>query len=212
MISNYIHGNTVGIFVAATGALIHSNNILNNGSGQAMDFGSGNAWDNGSTGNWWSDWTSPDADANGIVDVPRAVDGSAGSQDNYPLTWPAGSNILWLNVPDDSLYVQPGQPVVIETNVRNLGQAIIGCQALLGYEAGMLTYSSTTSPLTNDWEVLDALDDGSGGLDLLVGYTPDPDPGTGTSADATIAEITPAGSIPMRTGRCMARARRSRWS
>ena len=36
--------------------------------------------------NYYSDWTSPDSDANGIVDNPYAADGSVGNEDQYPLT------------------------------------------------------------------------------------------------------------------------------
>ncbi len=35
--------------------------------------------------NYYSDWTSPDVDANGIVDNPYALDGAVGNADPYPL-------------------------------------------------------------------------------------------------------------------------------
>jgi parallel beta-helix repeat protein len=54
---------------------------------QAVDDGTGNWW-NGTDGrgNYWSDWTTPDANHDGIVDLPYDIAGSAGAQDNYPLT------------------------------------------------------------------------------------------------------------------------------
>jgi parallel beta-helix repeat protein len=35
--------------------------------------------------NYYSDWTSPDADANGIVDEPYSADGAVNNEDPYPL-------------------------------------------------------------------------------------------------------------------------------
>jgi parallel beta-helix repeat protein len=80
---------------------IHHNRIwgntfyYNNGAGdvydpahvQASDSGTCNSW-NGTDGygNYWSDWTGPDADVNGVVDEPYLLDGSAGVKDYYPLT------------------------------------------------------------------------------------------------------------------------------
>jgi parallel beta-helix repeat protein len=55
---------------------------------QAADDGSRNRWNASSTGNWWTDWQDPDGDADGIVDIPYAIDGLAESQDFYPLTTP----------------------------------------------------------------------------------------------------------------------------
>jgi len=54
---------------------------------QACDNGTGNWWNSASGyGNYWSDWTGPDANMDGIVDMPYNISGSAGSKDFYPLT------------------------------------------------------------------------------------------------------------------------------
>ncbi len=53
---------------------------------QATDSGTNNYWNETDRGNYWYDWTSPDADNNGIVDNPYSIDGSANNADNYPLT------------------------------------------------------------------------------------------------------------------------------
>ena len=67
----------------------------NNGAGdsydpshiQAYDDGTNNWWNSSSGyGNYWSDWTTPDGDMNGIVDNPYNIDGSAGAKDFYPQT------------------------------------------------------------------------------------------------------------------------------
>lgn len=52
--------------------------------GQAQDLGGNNSWNNSTVGNKWSDWTGPDADGNGIVDVPYTIN-SGGSKDYYPV-------------------------------------------------------------------------------------------------------------------------------
>jgi len=72
--------------------------VDNNGAGasydsshiQAYDDGANTHWDDGVFGNYWSDWQSPDANHDGIVDIPYNLADNpihlvAGS-DNYPLT------------------------------------------------------------------------------------------------------------------------------
>jgi parallel beta-helix repeat protein len=67
----------------------------NNGAGdkydpshvQAYDDGTNNPWNStDGYGNYWSDWTGPDADSNGVVDDPYLLDGSASAEDYRPLT------------------------------------------------------------------------------------------------------------------------------
>jgi len=57
---------------------------------QAYDDGTDNFWNSTGSphgfGNYWGDWTSPDANMDGIVDNPYVIDGSAGAMDYYPLT------------------------------------------------------------------------------------------------------------------------------
>lgn len=56
---------------------------------QGNDNGTDNYWNSSGAphgyGNYWSDWTQPDLDNDGIVDNPYAMNGSAGAFDNYPL-------------------------------------------------------------------------------------------------------------------------------
>lgn len=53
-------------------------------------------------GNYWSDWTLPDNDMNGIVDTPYNISGGS-AKDNYPLTESPGEA-----VPQDSTAVLSG--------------------------------------------------------------------------------------------------------
>ena len=54
---------------------------------QACDDGNGNFWNSTEgCGNYWSDWTSPDVNMDGIVDSPYLLDGSASAKDYCPQT------------------------------------------------------------------------------------------------------------------------------
>ncbi len=74
--------------------LVYNNSLVgNNGATDTYDFshvqgvnnGSGNQWYYNGHGNYWSDWTSPDDDGDGIVDNPYILEGDSGSHDPYPL-------------------------------------------------------------------------------------------------------------------------------
>jgi len=85
------------------GNCIWNNSFVNNcGSGgtyhpqhiQSCDNSSGNQWYNpNGFGNYWSDWTSPDTNMDGIVDNPYVIYGLAGAKDYYPLTQPGNTSI-----------------------------------------------------------------------------------------------------------------------
>ena len=84
------------IYDASSSNIVFNNTFIgNNGAGstynsshvQACDDGTNNWWNStDGYGNYWSDWTSPDVDMNGIVDVPYVLDGGSGAKDYYPLT------------------------------------------------------------------------------------------------------------------------------
>jgi parallel beta-helix repeat protein len=94
---NSIYGNLdYGIWLHGSDAnSIHGNDLIaNNGAAstysvykvQAFDDTGTNSWNTTSEGNYWSDLTGPDADLNGIVDVPYELDGRAGARDDRPST------------------------------------------------------------------------------------------------------------------------------
>ena len=94
---NTIHDSTMyGIDIEdGSGNVIYANVLTgNNGANstynasniQAMDDSDNNFWNDTSMGNFWGDWQSPDIEpADGIVDVPYAIDGGAGAQDDLPM-------------------------------------------------------------------------------------------------------------------------------
>ena len=68
-------------------------NVLTNNNGASSMYNSSqvqaydectNYWNSSSYGNHWSDWTAPDADGDGIVDTPYAIDGGSNS-DLFPV-------------------------------------------------------------------------------------------------------------------------------
>jgi len=75
--------------------LIHHNNFVNNNNDgiQALDNGTNNVWNTNTEGNYWSDWTGPDTDGNGIVDDGYLINGTAGTYDLFPLTEPVDKTL-----------------------------------------------------------------------------------------------------------------------
>lgn len=64
--NNFLSDNTLNAWSEATTANVHFNSST--------------------LGNWWDDWTTPDADNNGIVDSRRAILGSGTNYDYFPRT------------------------------------------------------------------------------------------------------------------------------
>ncbi len=62
------------------------NNFLEQEQSQAEDWGSDNNFNN----NYWNEWTTPDNDGNGVVDVPYVIDGEINNTDSFPLVQPIG--------------------------------------------------------------------------------------------------------------------------
>jgi parallel beta-helix repeat protein len=79
---NHIWNNT---FIGNNGA----NDTYNVSHAQAYYIGTDNWWNStNGYGNYWSDWTKPDANHDGIVDQPYNIAGGAGAKDYYPLATP----------------------------------------------------------------------------------------------------------------------------
>jgi parallel beta-helix repeat protein len=84
-----------GVFLMdGTGCLVVKNKMVGNfGAGstysvdhiQAYDYGTSNKWNDSQGGNFWSDWTGPDANHDGIVDSPYVLAGRPGAMDLRPI-------------------------------------------------------------------------------------------------------------------------------
>jgi len=91
---NEVCNNTLqGVYIVSgsTNRIWNNTFIGNNGGGiQAQQDTGTNWWNTSGTphgyGNYWSDWTTPDADFDGIVDWSYNLTGVAGAKDWYPLT------------------------------------------------------------------------------------------------------------------------------
>ncbi|MFX1255149.1 MAG: NosD domain-containing protein [Promethearchaeota archaeon] len=89
IINNSIYNNIkygIDVFSSDYNNISWNNFIDNNpgGTSQASDTGHHNSF----MYNYWADWTSPDNDSDGLVDVPYKIDGTAGNTDPYPLAPP----------------------------------------------------------------------------------------------------------------------------
>jgi parallel beta-helix repeat protein len=90
IINNTIYKNGFGLSIEtvdknkAEKNLIRSNDFVRNnvGSDQAADLGNDNVFEK----NFWDDWTSPDNNGDGIVDIPYTI--SNFSKDYYPMVKP----------------------------------------------------------------------------------------------------------------------------
>ena len=200
---NTLTGNTTGVAVGYDGsdtttAVINNNDISGNYS-EGVD----------STGplvnaenNWWGSAHGPDDTVSGSVEMPAGGGGTpvadmlnaapvgllgdavSDDVDYYPwLGSPSGSNTLWLNVPDESQFVRPGETVDVQVNVRNLTQAIFGAQAFMTYDEAMLGSAALANGEGN-WEVLEGSTAAAGEIDLLTGNYVD-----ASDADATLTDL-----------------------
>lgn len=122
-ITNSIFG--VNISSGSSDNRIYRNNFISNGQmyKQSADNGSNNYWNQSNAGNFWDDWTSPDSDANGIVDNPYLINGTAGAMDYLPLTSKA-STIQIIHSPPGIVDTDQDIPIVADiSSIYNLTEA-----------------------------------------------------------------------------------------
>jgi nitrous oxidase accessory protein NosD len=66
--------------------LVKENSFRDNNRGGIQGFDDETTGNNTFELNYWSDWTSPDVDSNGVVDTPYSLDGDANNEDPLPFT------------------------------------------------------------------------------------------------------------------------------
>jgi hypothetical protein len=83
-------GYALTISEYSTNVAVYNNQFIgnNNGSCQAFDNGVSTIWTHNGGGNYWDEWTGPDADGDGIVDVPYTINLTFNSIDTHPLVEP----------------------------------------------------------------------------------------------------------------------------
>jgi hypothetical protein len=102
---------TIGMCTGGGGGnLVDYNNFIsnNNGSKQAVDEGDmeglRSLWNDSRQGNFWSDWTGPDSNGDGVIDKPYKI--KYGIYDYYPLVNPV-EGIEYQPAPPDRILAAP---------------------------------------------------------------------------------------------------------
>lgn len=127
--NNTISSNSwrgIDLHSSSNNNVIYHNNFINNA---AKDDGT-NVWNAGYTsgGNYWSDWTSPDLNGDGVVDYEYSISGGS-NKDRYPVTSPNG----WVNIVPDTT-----PPTIILEIPQNRS-----------YPTGSLDYNISVNELLN---------------------------------------------------------------
>jgi parallel beta-helix repeat protein len=88
IVENTISGNTlgVGLTLSSSNTFYHNNFDNEQNACASGRWSTSNTWDNGEEGNFWSDYTGPDANGDGIGGSPYTIDSD--NQDRYPLMNP----------------------------------------------------------------------------------------------------------------------------
>ena|GEM_PF-4311295 len=178
---------------SSTGCTVWNNTFMfNRGSTTVYDPGlvqgfddSGNAWNVDGTphgwGNFWMDWTTPDDNGDGIVDVPYALDGSP-TMDNYPLTEPRYG---FAKVVSGMIRDAGGRPI------EGVGVVVVLLDGATVVATGVAeTDAEGTYEVTFEW------------LEWDVGYTIEvtANYGGNEEANTTVADSTPAQEVNITYG------------
>ena len=150
--NNTIEGCTIadlyyGIYLSgSSNNRIYNNSFIDNLAQAQVLGGSGNLFnlDRPTGGNYWSNWTSPDADNDGFVDDPFTF---SGGQDDLPWTSPAG----WQNQPPladagPDQAVEATSPAGATVSLNGLGSSDPDGDALsYGWSAPGIVFGDPTS-------------------------------------------------------------------
>lgn len=133
-------GYAITVERQSTGNRIHSNTFTdNNGAttiyspsrAQCYDDSEGNLWSVNDYGNFWSDWTSPDEDDDGIVDLPYELAPDGGACDPFPLVVPPTyvpgkePQQVKMMMQMGRTAFRAGEPVTFEAEVVNEGSTAV---------------------------------------------------------------------------------------
>ena len=83
--------------------------------------GTSQAYDNASVDvqyNYWSDWTTPDANSDQIVDIPYVIEGDVLNEDPFPLTQPANASVFHFLTSIRVLYPNGGESITDSVTIQ----------------------------------------------------------------------------------------------
>jgi len=125
---------------------------------QAYDDGA-NRWNSSSYGNYWSDWTKPDINTDGIVDMPYAI-ASGSNVDHYPTTFATRLDKVGPNVtvsPNGSGIAIDAKIIVMFSEPMNLSSVSIivsgSVEGNVTFEGKNATYTPNTLQTDKDYAV-----------------------------------------------------------
>jgi parallel beta-helix repeat protein len=144
LVSNSIYGFRL---FDSNDSLIFHNSIIDNTFQSSSDNGT-NFWDNGypAGGNYWSDYSGPDNNYDGIGDIPYYID--ADSKDNYPLMAPWTAPLVADIIPPLALNHTPANnatDVPINSTIQIIWNETMNwtsVEGALNYTDGTNNYSS----------------------------------------------------------------------
>jgi len=148
--NNVITGNQAGIRIDNNATYpnynnhIYNNNLNGNTTQARDDSSQADSWDNSPPkgGNYWSDWTTPDANGDGFVDNPYVI-ASGSYQDNYPLTSPVAlpdwRTLTVTKTGNGSGTVTPDSSAIIWSGATGTANYLSGSVVTLTASAGIGT-------------------------------------------------------------------------
>lgn len=138
------------------------------------------------TSNWWGTPMGP---------ITEGIYGDVDA-DPWLTAKPTHANALYLEASDESLFIKPGESIIVDMNVANLTTNVNACQAMLGYSSTYFDDPTGGAVQAGGgvWDQLiwdiwrDSTNGVSGEIDTAIGV--DADGAVGTTADGTVAIIT----------------------
>ena len=155
---NTVNKNSYGILLdTGNNNVIYKNTFINNGA-NAEDNGIDNHWDNGTVGNYWDNYRGVDANDDGIGDTPYIIQGTAGSQDNYPIWTDSDDRAPVISI----IFPLPESPFTLDTPDYNISIDELNLDTIwYTLDGGGTNYTITDLTGTFNQTAWDALSEGS---------------------------------------------------